>query len=32
MTVRERFELWFFGAAVIVGLPLAMVLAQRVAG
>ena len=32
MTMRERIEIWTFGAALIVGLPLAMFLAQRIAG
>jgi hypothetical protein len=32
MTMREKFEIWAFGAALIVGLPLAMFAAQRITG
>ena len=32
MTVREKIEIWAFGAALLVGLPAAMLVAQRIAG
>ena len=32
MTIREKFEIWGFAAAMLVGLPVAMFLAQRIAG